>query len=125
MRLFILLSLISVQAFALDWFDMDTDSEYTIQQNLSLHQKERSGSILEISKGEKFVLKDKVGMGMGLALFNFAYENCPGQQMETEVEEIFVDGTTPVIEVGAMVASGCELWVYVDLHDFWTKSLFE
>jgi hypothetical protein len=102
---------------------MDTDTEYTIQQNMSLPQTVRSGSILEIMKGEKFLLKEKLGMGMGLALFNFEYKNCPGPEMETDVEVIPVEGTP--IEVGAMVAQGCELWVYVELKDFWTKSLFE
>ena len=123
MRLFILLSLVSFQAFAMNWFDMSAGDEYTIQQNMSLPQTERSGSILEIAKGEKFVLKEIIGLGMGLGLFNFDYKNCPGPAMETEVEVIPVEGTP--IEIGAMVASGCELWVYVELKDFWTKSIFE
>ncbi len=125
MRLFILLALISFPAFAINWFDMETDTEYTLQQDFSLPQTERSGSILEISKGEKFLLKEKIGMGMGLALFNFKYNNCPGPEMETDVEVIPVNGTSPLIEVGAMVAKGCEMWIYVELKDFWTTSFFE
>lgn len=125
MRLFILLALISFPAFALNWFDMETGTEYTLQQSFSLPQVERSGSMLEITKGEKFLLKEKIGMGMGLALFNFNYNNCPGPQMETDVEVIPVNGTSPLIEVGAMVAEGCEMWIYVELKDFWTESFFE
>ena len=110
MRLFILLALVSFPAFALNWFDMETDTEYTLQQNFSLLQTERSGSILEITKGEKFLLKEKLGMGMGLALFNFQYNNCPGPEMETEVEVIPVNGTSPLIEVGAMILMGFALF---------------
>lgn len=122
MRLFLLLSLISFPTFAMNWFDMDIQKEYTLLQNFSLPQRERSGSILEITRGQKFYLKEING-GVGLGIFNFEYKSCPGPQMETEVEVIPVEGTP--IEVGAMVAEGCELWVFVELKDFWTPSLFE
>lgn len=126
MRLFILLSLISFQAFAINWFDMELGNDYVLMQDMSLPQRgERSGSMLEVSKGERFVLKEVVGITMGLMMFNLEYKNCPGPAMETEVEIIPVNGTSPVIEVGAMVAENCELWVYVEGKDFWTNSLFE
>ncbi len=125
MRLFILLALISFPSFAMNWFDMELGTEYILMQDMSLPQRERSGSMLEVSKGEKFVLKEVVGITMGLMMFNLEYKNCPGPAMETEVEIIPVNGTSPVIEVGAMVAENCELWVYVEGKDFWTNSLFE
>jgi hypothetical protein len=125
MRLFILLSLISFSSFAGVWFDMESGKEYSILQGLSLPQRERSGSKLEVIKGEKFRLKEIIGVGMGLGLFNFEYKNCPGPEMETEIEVYPVEGTSPLVEIGAMVAEGCEFWVYVELKDFWTKSLFE
>ncbi len=125
MRLFILLALISFPSFAMNWFDMELGTEYILMQDMSLPQRERSGSMLEVSKGAKFVLKEVVGITMGLMMFNLEYKNCPGPAMETEVEIIPVSGTSPVIEVGAMVAENCELWVYVEGKDFWTNSLFE
>lgn len=125
MRSFILLSLISFNAFAMNWFDMDIRKDYTLLQDISLQQNERSSAMLVLARGEKFHLKEIIGLGMGLGLFNFEYLNCPGPQMETEVDVIPVEGTSPLIEVGAMVAEGCELWVYVELKDFWTKSFFE
>lgn len=107
----------------MNWFDMETGTEYTVLQSFSLPQKERSGSFLEINKGEKFVLKEIIGLGMGLGLFNFDYKSCPGPAMETDVEVIPVEGSP--VEVGAMVAENCEMWVYVELKDFWTPSIFE
>ncbi len=125
MRIFILLALISFPSFAGVWFDMEAGKEYSILQSLSLPQRERSGSFLEVVKGEKFVLKEIIGIGMGLGLFNFEYKSCPGPEMETEVEVYPVYGTSPLVEIGAMVAVNCEFWVYVELKDFWTQSLFE
>jgi hypothetical protein len=125
MRTFILLALISFPAFAMNWFDMELGNEYVLNQDLALTQRERSGSMLDIVKGEKFVLKEIMPITMGLMMFNLEYKNCPGPAMETEVEIIPVNGTSPVIEVGAMVAENCELWVYVEGKDFWTNSLFE
>lgn len=122
MRSFMLLIFVSFPAVAMNWFDMETRKDYSIIQNLSLPQRERSQSILEITKGEKFYLKEING-GAGLGIFNFEYKSCPGQELETEVEVIPVEGTP--FEVGAMVASGCELWVFVELKDFWTPSIFE
>lgn len=107
----------------LNWFDLETRTEYKLQQNFQLQQLERSRSLIEFSKGEKFLLKEVVGLGMGLGLFNFHYSQCPGPALETDIEIIPVDGTP--VEVGIMVAQGCELWVYVELKDFWTKSLFQ
>ncbi len=109
----------------MNWFDLELGTEYVLMQDLSLPQRERSGSILEISQGQKFVLKEVVGITMGLMMFNLEYKNCPGPAMETEVEIIPVNGTSPLIEVGAMVAENCELWVYVEGKDFWTNSFFE
>lgn len=125
MRTFIFLFLISFNALALDWFHMESGKTYTLQQNFQLPQLERSGSILEFSKGDKYLLKEIIGLGMGLGLFNFEYTSCPGPAMETDVEIIPVHGTTPLKEVGIMIAKECEMWVYVELKDFWTKSLFE
>ena len=125
MRIFILLAAISFPALAMNWFDMESGTEYSLLQDFSLPQHERSASILEISKGEKFVLKEIIGLGMGLGLFNFEYKSCPGPSMETEVELIPVKGTSPLVEIGAMLAENCEMWIYVELKDFWTTSLFE
>ncbi len=123
MKLFFFLLLLSSQAFALNWFDLEAGKNYTLKQSFQLPQKERSGSMLEFSQGDVLTLKEIIGLGMGLGLFNFSYPQCPGPQMETDVEIIPVSGTAT--EIGAMAAEGCELWIYVELKDFWTPSLLE
>lgn len=125
MRIFLFLLCFSFNAMAIDWFDMESGKTYKVTQSFELYQEERSGSLLDITKGDPFVLKEIIGLGMGLGLFNFHYVNCPGPAMTTDISIIPVNGTSPLVEIGAMVAEKCELWVYVELKDFWTKSLFE
>ena len=125
MKLFIVLSLLSINAFAGTWFDMEANKEYTVLQSFSLPQEERSGSSLEVTKGDKFVLKEIIGLGMGLGLFNFQYAKCPGPDMVTDIEIIPIDNSAPLVEIGAKAELNCEMWIYVELKDFWTNSLFE
>jgi hypothetical protein len=122
MRLFILLALVSFNAFALQWADLDVYETYTLQQGFQLQQKERSGSMLDFSKGQKLRLIEKKGM-IGLVFLNFNYIGCSGNQMETEVEVIPVKNSP--IEIGAVAMPNCELWMYVDAGDYWTESILK
>jgi hypothetical protein len=118
---FLLLTL-SLNSFAMDWFDMESGVTYKLTQPLSLPMKKINRGILELPAGEPFVLKYVTG-GAGLGILTFHYPNCPGSQMETEVEVIPVKNSP--IEIGAMVAEGCELWVFVELKDYFTPAIFK
>lgn len=128
MRLFLILCLISVNVFAQEnWSDLKTGNNYKLTQNFQLPQVERSGSLIDFSKGEQLHLKEIVPLAMPgalLTLYIFDYLNCPGPQMVTDMEIIPVNGTSPLVEVGAFVEK-CELNVYLETKDYYTKSLFE
>ncbi len=117
---FALLTL-SFNALAMSWFDLENGVTYKLTQPMSLPQK-LNGTILELPAGEPFILK-RVAGGAGLGILSFHYVNCPGEEMETEVEVIPVKNSP--VEIGAMVAEGCELWVYVELKDYFTEATFE
>lgn len=121
MRIFIFLLCLSFNALALDWPDMERGTFYKTTQPLSLTQK-LNGTILEIPAGEQFYFKSVYG-AIGLAIHTLEWVNCPGFEMETEVEVIPVRNSP--VEIGAMVAEGCELWVYVEYKDYFTKAIFE
>lgn len=123
MRTFLALALLglSLNSFAMEWSDLESGMTYKLTQNLSLPQK-LNRAILELPPGEPFRYKSVIG-GAGLAIFSFDYLNCPGEQMETEVEVIPVKNYP--VEIGAMVAEGCELWVFVELKDYYTPAIFE
>lgn len=125
MRLFILLFLVSFQAFAANWSDLDVKKTYKLGQDFQLPQTERSGSLLDFSKGEKVVLKEIIPIaisGYSVILFQFDYKACPGRAMTTSMELVKVLGTSAEI---AVYLENCELNVYVDPNDFYSKSLFE
>ena len=120
--------LISFSAFAKDWSDLEIGSTYKITQSFSLKQLERSGSSVEIEKGQSVVLKDMVSVavpGYPLYLYIFDYKSCPGPAMKTDQEIIPVNETSPLVEVGVELEEQCELNVFLEVKDFYTNSLFE
>ena len=58
MKFFILILLLSSSVFASNWDELDTKTTYKLSQSFQLPQTERSGSILELVKGQKFELKE-------------------------------------------------------------------
>lgn len=126
MRLFLLLSLISFNVFAIDWNDLEDGSTYKLTQGFTLPQLERSGSNLEVMVGDQLVLAETVPLDMiNVVLYIFDYKNCPGPQMLTDMEIIPVNGTSPVVEIGAQLEKNCKLHVYIETRDLMSNSLFE
>ncbi len=126
MRFVIFLALISTQAFATDWYDLVEKNTYKLAQSFQLTQLERSGSKLEITKGEEVELKEAISLSpVNVVLYVFNYKNCPGPAMKTDMEIIPVQGTSPVVEIGAQLEEQCELNVYIETKDLMSKSIFE
>jgi hypothetical protein len=127
MKFLIIALLLSSSLFASNWDELDTKTTYKLSQSFQLPQTERSGSILELVRGQKFELKEILPLeipGALLTLYIFDYPKCSGLDMKTEMEIIPVDGTSPVVEVGALVEK-CELQIYLETKDLDSNSLFE
>lgn len=127
MRLFIITCLISLSAFGADWNELRVGKTYKLSQSFQLQQDERSGSFIDFNEGEKFRLEDIVSVtppGATLSLFIFEYLNCPGHEMSTEMEIISVKGSSPLVEVGALLEN-CKVNMYIETKDLYSKSLFE
>jgi hypothetical protein len=126
MRLFLGLCLLSFQLQAVSWNDLEISNQYKINQQLQLRQIERSGSMLEISAQESFILKEVIGLDMiNVSLYRLQYKNCPGPAMKTEMEIIAVKNTAPVVEVGAQLEENCMLEIFIENRDLMSDSLFE
>ncbi len=126
MRLFLGLCLLSFQLQAVSWNDLEISNQYKINQQLQLRQIERSGSMLEISAQESFILKEVIGLDMiNVSLYRLQYKNCPGPAMKTEMEIIAVKNTAPVVEVGAQLEENCMLEIFIESRDLMSDSLFE
>lgn len=127
MRLFITCFFLTLSAFAANWSDLEAGKTYTLTQPFQLKQLERSRSLLDFSTGDELVLKEIAPLtipGAVMNLYIFDVPNCPGEDLETDMEIIPVKGTTPLVEVGAYVVE-CELNIYLELKDYYFKSIFE
>jgi hypothetical protein len=125
MKFFILLAFLSFNVFAIDWTELEAGKNYKLTQNFQLPQLERSGSLLDFSKGDELLLNEIIPLDMiNVMLYEFAYKKCPGQDMKTDMEIIPVQGTTPVIEVGAQLEK-CTLSIYIETKDINTQSFIE
>lgn len=126
MRLFIGLMLVSFNLFAANWNELEEKTQYKLTQSFQLPQIERSGSLLDVIKGESFLLTEVTGLDMiNVSLFIFEYKNCPGRSMKTDMEIIPVNNTSPVVEIGAQVVEGCKLEIFIENKDLMTNSFFE
>lgn len=125
MRLFVGLMLLSFSLWAAEWNDLEVSNNYKLTQNFQLPQLERSYSLLDLTAGEEFVLKDIIGLDMiNVSLYQFEYKNCPGPELKTDMEIIPVKDTAPVVEVGAQVEK-CVLEIFIENKDVLTNSFFE
>lgn len=127
MRLFLVLFLVSFGVLAADWSDLRPGEEYKLSQSFQLPLDDRSGSLLDFMEGEEVALNEIVPLaipgGFNMFLYIFDYKNCPGSQMTTEIEIVPVQGTSPVVKAGALLEN-CELKVYIEQKDYYSRSIF-
>ena len=127
MRLFIALFLISFSALATTWENLRPGQDYKLTQSFELPIY-RQNSMMSFMKGESVYLKTveplAIPGGFNMALYIFDYKNCPGPQMETELEIVEVENTSPVVKAGTLLES-CELKVYIEIKDYYKESFFK
>ncbi len=127
MRLFLALIFLTSSALGVTWNELEAGKAYKLEQSFQLPQKERSKSLLEVSKGQVLPLREVIPLsipGALLVLYIFDYPNCPGPELSTDMEIVPVSGSTPLVEVGAQLEE-CALSMYIELKDQRSKSLFE
>ena len=127
MRLFIALFLISFSALATTWENLRPGQDYKLTQSFELPIY-RQNSMMSFMKGEGVYLKAveplAIPGGFNMFLYIFDYKNCPGPQMETELEIVEVENTSPVVKAGAQLEK-CELNVYIEMKDYYKESFFK
>lgn len=125
MRFLILSFLFAFNAFAAEWNELEMGKSYKLIQNFQLQQIERSEALLDFSKGDSVVLKEVNSLDtIKVMVYVFAYDKCPGTELKTDMKIIPVQGTAPMIEVGAELAN-CNLSLYIETKDIYSKSLIE
>lgn len=129
MRLFLILILLTTQAFAIPWSDLEHGETYTIKQSFELPYEAPLSSSLSVMKGQKVVYKGLVPVhipGFPMILYMFDYKSCPGMQAVTEIELLEpIQPSGKVVKVGAQLDQYCVLQFYVEGFDWQTESIFE
>lgn len=128
MRLFLILSLLSFSALATTWDNLHTGKTYKLGQSFALPQTAKPYTLLDFMQGESVRLTEVTPLtapGVLLYLYTFDYLNCPVKEMQTSMEIVPVNGTSPLVEAGVSLENNCELTVYIEQRDFYAQSLFE
>ncbi|HXH32078.1 MAG TPA: hypothetical protein VNJ01_14815 [Bacteriovoracaceae bacterium] len=125
MRVFFFLLLLSCNAFSSEWADLVENDEYKIVQKISLPVLGSNATIVELTPGDKFKLREIYALSMGVVAYSFVAKKCPGRSVRTEMEIIPVQQTNPVIEIGVQLEKECELNIFIEGQDTWTPSIFE
>ncbi len=128
MRTLFALLLLTTQAFATDWRNLEQGKTYKLTQNIQLKLNGPSGSMLELMKGQefRFLLAVSVTMpGRNHELYALEYKLCPGTAMRTGQASVQINNTTPAVRVGVHLETGCILNVAVGANDYYSRSLFE
>lgn len=123
MRFLIIMCLMTFPAFASQWHELAPGKSYKLIQSFQLPQRERSGSLIDFSKGERLKLKEVEAVslpGTTLTLYVFSHPNCPGREMTTDMEMILFEGA----EIGAQMED-CEINMYIEKKDLYSKSFFK
>lgn len=123
--LLVLLALVfSSQVFANSWNDLEVGESYTLNQEISLVSNSPGQSTYHIPAGTVLNHSDLIPLDMiSVLIYQFKLPNCPGNDFETQMEIIPVQGTSPLVEIGAQVGSNCLLEIFIETKDIYTSSI--
>ena len=114
----------SSQVLASSWNDLEIGETYTLNQEIVLVSNSPSESSFHIPAGTKLSHSDLIPLDMiSVMLYLFKLPKCPGNDFETQMEIIPVQGTSPLVEIGAQVASNCQLEIYIETKDIYSSSI--
>jgi len=113
--------LISSNIFAKDvvtnWYDMETYQRYTLRQDIVFENG------MSFKAGEQFDMFDFMSGGVPNAYFGLHQVNCKNPYLTADLSIIVVP-TKPIQKIGAQLAEGCNLELWVELRDFFKDSIF-
>lgn len=116
----------SFNSFARNWRELEELKTYELTQEFILKIQDRSSSQIHVLKGEKLLLKEIEPIPpVKVFALNFKYSKCSGRDLTSTMEIIPVQGTFPVVEVGAQLYENCELTIFVEAKDLFKKSFFK
>lgn len=120
MKYFVLIFiLLSNSLFSLEWYDLELNQSLVLDKEIYFEPEN-----ITLSKGNIFVLNNILELPINVTIFSFDVLNCPGQNFSTEM--IIVDPSSSLLNssVGVQLQKNCQLEVFVEFKDYFSKSLF-
>lgn len=114
--------LLSSNIFAADvvtnWYDMELYSRYTLRQDIVFENG------MSFKAGEQFDMFDFIAGGIPVAYFGLHQVNCKNPDQTAELSIVEVPTSPKIQKIGAQLAEGCNLELFVELKDFFKDSVF-
>lgn len=123
--LFIGLVFISFQSLtfakSLEWNDIEINSRYSLNQPISFP------GIAEFSVGDKFDVLDSITEDGPVLYYQFHLVDCKSPELKAEMILInpAPEDTRRDRSVGVQLEAGCNLGIFFEPADIYSKSLFE
>lgn len=116
-----ILTVVSLNIFAKEvvtnWYDMEIYQRYTLRQDIVFENG------MSFKAGEQFDMFDFISGGVPNAYFGLHQVNCKKPYLTADLSIVVVP-TKPIQKIGAQLAEGCNLELYVELRDFFKDSIF-
>ena len=126
MKLIILLSSIlfstSILASNLEWSELEMYNEYVITQKVDFESGATlpSGDIYELREVEALSIP-----GYPMLYHSFHKKNCVSPDDVAEMSLLQVPDSEGVVTIGVQLEEGCNLGLYLEVKDYYRKSLFK
>lgn len=126
MKFFFMFSLVFIMsqnislAADLEWGDLELYEQYTLNQDIEFP------GVTVLSAGEKFELRDVMAGGPPLTYFEMHLVDCKDPDLSTEM---IIVNPSPEDQgrdrsVGVQLDVGCNLSIWVEARDHYSRSLF-
>lgn len=113
----ILSSNIFASGVTTNWYDMELYNRYELKQDIVFENG------MSFKAGEQFDMFDFVSGGVPNAYFGLHQVNCTTPDATADLSIITLP-TKPVQKIGAQLAEGCNLELWVELRHFFKDSIF-
>ncbi len=112
----------SIFAANMDWSELEQYNEYKLTQKIVFENgvSLASGDVYELREIEPLSIP-----GYPMFYYSFHKKNCTNPDQTAEMVIVEVPGKDWDVSVGAQLEEGCNLGLYLEVKDYYSRSAFE
>lgn len=125
---YLIVLLVALSAFSqtkeLKWSNLYQNQSYNLSQTVNVSDRKEDFSI---AAGTKIKLIESTSLPMiNVQLFKFELPSCPSNSLKTELELLEIpQENKPAVVVGYDIVENCVLEFFIELKDFYSKSILK